>query len=100
MFVNIVQIYSVLNIQRKYLKIEAVVRRCSIKKVFLEISQNSQEKACARVSFLIKLQASGIRPVTLLKKRLCRRCFSVNFSKFLKNTFSYRAHPVAASVRN
>ena len=27
------------------------------KKVFLEISQNSQENACARVSFLIKLQA-------------------------------------------
>ena len=27
------------------------------KKVFLEISQNSQENTCARVSFLIKLQA-------------------------------------------
>ena len=29
------------------------------KKVFLEISQNSQESSCARASFLIKLQASG-----------------------------------------
>ena len=38
---------------------EAVVQRCSVKKVFLEISQNSQENTCARVSFLIKLQASG-----------------------------------------
>ena len=28
---------------------EAVVRRCSVKKVFLEISQNSQENTCARV---------------------------------------------------
>ena len=27
--------------------------------MFLEISQNSQENACARVSFLIKLQAWG-----------------------------------------
>ena len=27
--------------------------------VFLEISKNSQENTCARVSFLIKLQASG-----------------------------------------
>ena len=36
---------------------EAVVRRCSVKKVFLEISQNSQENTCARVSFSIKLQA-------------------------------------------
>ena len=35
---------------------EAVARRCSVKKVFLEISQNLQENACARVSFLIKLQ--------------------------------------------
>ena len=38
---------------------EAVVQRCSVKKVFLEISQNSQKNTCARVSFLIKLQASG-----------------------------------------
>ena len=36
---------------------EAVVRRYSVKKVFLEISQNSQENTCARGSFLIKLQA-------------------------------------------
>ena len=28
---------------------------CSVKKVFLEILQNSQENTCARVSFLIKL---------------------------------------------
>ena len=35
---------------------EAVVQSCSVKKMFLEISQNSQENNCARVSFLIKLQ--------------------------------------------
>ena len=29
------------------------------KGAFLEISQNSQENTCARVSFLIKLPASG-----------------------------------------
>ena len=33
--------------------IEAVVGRCSVKKVFLEISQNSQENTCARVSGLL-----------------------------------------------
>ena len=33
---------------------EAVVQRCSVKKVFLKISQKSQENICARVSFLIK----------------------------------------------
>ena len=40
----------------KYL--EAVARGSSVKKVFLEISQNSQKNTCARVLFLIKLQAS------------------------------------------
>ena len=45
--------------------IEAVVQRCSVKKVFLEISQNSHESTCARVSFLAKLQAC--RSATLFK---------------------------------
>ena len=36
---------------------KAVAQTCSVKKVFLEISQNSQENTCARASFLIKLQA-------------------------------------------
>ena len=33
--------------------------RCSVKKVFLEISQNSQENTCARVPFFIKKRDSG-----------------------------------------
>ena len=41
--------------------IEAVVQRCSVKNVFLEISQNLQENNCARVSFLTKLLASGLQ---------------------------------------
>ena len=47
--------------QSKYFfkRTEAVPWRCSVKKVFLEISQISQENTCARVSFLRKLQASG-----------------------------------------
>ena len=60
---------------------EAVVWRCSIKKVFLEILENSQESNCARVPFLIKLQAW---PATLFKKRLWYRCFPVNFAKSLR----------------
>ena len=36
--------------------LEAVVRKCSVKKLFLQILQNSLENTCARVSFLIKLQ--------------------------------------------
>ena len=52
-------------------------RRFSIrKKLFLEISQNPQENTCARDSFL-----------TILKKRLWHRCFSVNFAIFLRTPF-------------
>ena len=50
---------------------EAVVRRCPVKKVFLEISQ---ENTCTRDSFLI----------TLLEKSLWHKCFPVNFAKFLR----------------
>ena len=57
---------------------EAVAGRCSVRKVLLEIRQNSQENTCGRVSFSIKLQA-------LLKKRL--RCFPVNFAKFPRTPF-------------
>ena len=45
--------------------------------MFLEISQNSQENTCARVSILIKI----------LIKRLWRRCFPVKFAKFLRTSF-------------
>ena len=61
-------------------------QRCFVKKVFLEISQNSQESTCARTSFSIKLQAAA--PATLLKKRLWHRCFPMNFAKFLRTPFS------------
>ena len=45
----------------KRLEAEAVVRRCSVKKVFLEVSLNSRENTCAKVSFY------SLRPATLLK---------------------------------
>ena len=34
-----------------YWSLEAVVQRCSVKRVFLEISQNLQENTCGRVFF-------------------------------------------------
>ena len=64
---------------------EAVAQRCSVKKVFLLISQNSQENTCARVSFLIKLQTRGLQ--LYQKKRIWHSCFPVNFAKFLKTPF-------------
>ena len=47
------------------LKAEAVVRRCSVKKVFLEILLNSQENTCARDFFCKKKECP--RSATLLK---------------------------------
>ena len=41
--------------------LEAVAQSCSIKNVFLEISQNSQENTCAWVSFLVKVQALDLQ---------------------------------------
>ena len=38
---------------------EAVAQRYSVKKALFEISENSKENTCVRVSFLIKLQAWG-----------------------------------------
>ena len=43
--------------EARLVQTEAATRGVPSKKVFLEISQNSQENTCTRVSFLIKLQA-------------------------------------------
>ena len=76
-----------LNLSKCFILSEAVVRRCSAKEVFLEISQNSQENSCARDSFLIKLSCRP-RPPTLFKKNIWHRSFPVNFAKFLRTPFS------------
>ena len=47
------------SIKWKGISLETVVQRCSAEKVFLKISKKSQENACARASFLIKLHASS-----------------------------------------
>ena len=75
---------------RKYmcqvkLKTEAVTQRCSVKKVFFEISQNAQENTCARVNFI--------------KKETSAQVFFGEFCESSKNAFSYRTPPVAASVK-
>ena len=74
---------------------EAVAQRCTIKKVFLEILQNSNENTCASVSFLIKLQASGRS--LFIKKEALAQVFSCEIWEIFKNTFSYRTPLVAAS---
>ena len=66
---------------------EAATRDVLLKKVFLEISQNSQENTCVRVSFLIKLQASehlfyGTHLVTTsIGSRLCQTFMTKHFAE-------------------
>ena len=56
---------------------EVVTRSCPVIKMFLKISQNSQETK----------KPWGLRPLTLLKKRPRSRCFSMSFAKFLRIPF-------------
>ena len=74
-------------------KIEAIARRCSLKKVFFEISQNSQENTCPRVSFLIKLQASACK---FINKDTLTQVFFCEICEISQNNFSYRTAPVIA----
>ena len=85
---------------------EAVVRWCSVKKVFLEISENSQKNTCSRRSFLIKLQARNFakfkgkhlcQRLSFIKKESLTQVFSCKFCEISKYTFFYRTLPAAAS---
>ena len=68
--------------------IEAVVQRCSVKKVFLKISQNSEENTYVGVSFFNKL--ASLRPATLFKTETPTHVFSFKFCETFKNTFFWR----------
>ena len=59
---------------------EAVTQRCLVKKVFIEILQNSQEN-----------KSHFFNAVAGLKKRLVQ-VLSCEFYKISKNTFFYRIH--------
>ena len=73
--------------------LEAAVRWCSGKEVFLEILQNLQENTCARDFFLIKFkECSFIRNESLAQVISCEFC------EISKNTFFYGTPPVADSV--
>ena len=64
--------------------LEAVARRCSVKKVFFKISQFTRKHLCQSLFFN---KVAGLRPAILLKNRLWHGCFSVNFAKFLETPF-------------
>ena len=74
---------------QKYKYLEAVIQRCSVKKVLSEISENSHENTCARASFLVKLQAWGLRPeaCNFTKKETLAQVFPCEFCEISNNTF-------------
>ena len=61
----------------------------------LEISQNSQENTYVSASFLVKLQTEA---PNFIKKETMAYMFSCELCEISRNTFCYRASPVAASV--
>ena len=66
-------------------KIRSSHQRCSVKKVFLDFLQNSQENSCASL-FLNKV--ARLSTATLLKKRPWQaQVFSCEFCKIFKNTY-------------
>ena len=68
---------------------EADVRMCSVKKVFLIFSQNSQESTCARVA--------GLKACNFVQKETFAQVLFGEFSEIFKNTFFHRTPLVAAS---
>ena len=66
------------------------------RKVFLEISQYSQDSTCTRVPYLIKLQAEA---GNFVKKETLALVFSCEFCEISKTTFSRRTPPMTTSVQ-
>ena len=64
--------------------LEAVVRRCSSKYVFLNISQISQAKTVLET---LLNKVADPQTCKFTKKRLQYRCFPVKFAKFLRAAF-------------
>ena len=75
--------------------IEAVTNTCSVKNMFLEILQNSQENTCDRVSCLIKLQASGFpfRTLTFQFWLLQLFIYNMSFSMATSTTWTQTLDP-------
>ena len=61
-------------------------RRCFERKGFLRNFAKFTGKHLRQSLFFNKV--AGLRPATLLKKRLWHRCFPVNFAKFLRTFFT------------
>ena len=71
------------NVRGSNRKAETVTQKCSVKKVFLKISQNSQENTCVRISFLIRLH---VESSTFIKQGNPAQVFTFKFCEVFKNS--------------
>ena len=74
--------------------------RSSRSEMFLKIWQNLQENTCARVSFLIKLRASGLRSATLLKRDSSRVSFCKLCEIFKNKFFTEHLRTITSGIGN
>ena len=74
-----------MNVERSVLESRKSRTGVLYKKVALKKFGKFTKKYLCRSLFFKKV--AGIRPETLLKKKLRHRCFPVNFSKFLRAPF-------------
>ena len=77
------------------IQVGAVAQRCSIKKLFLNISQNLLESTCDRASFL----KTFLKNCNFIKKETLARVVYCEFCAIFKNAFFYRTPPVVASAQ-
>ena len=80
-----------------FVLIEAATEGVLQEKIFLEISQNSQENTCARFSFLIKSQGSACN---FIKKEALGQMFSCKYCEISKITFLTEHLRASAFVLN
>ena len=64
---------------------KTVVRRCTVKKVFLKISQNSQENTCAWIFFFNRLKT--LTACNFIKKETLAQMLSCESCEIFKKTY-------------
>ena len=72
-------------IQKPHWNYRSSHQRCFSRKYFLRNFAKFTEKHLRQSLFFSKV--AGLRPATLLKKRLWHRCFPINFAKFPRTPF-------------
>ena len=63
---------------------EAVAQRCSVRKMFFKISQDSQENTCDRVSFFISYRPEACN---FIKKETLAQVLPGNFANLFRTSF-------------